>query len=137
MFSLKRKMKMVLESPTTIRKIPVTVDNVSAVKIRWLYYQTSAEGEKDMQIRISEIDGNGMYVKEDGSNAKYLMAMPLDQNAAVTVTYSNFNLNEYDAVYTVPIASINELNFEVRINDVIANQITPSNPLVLELGFYA
>ena len=135
MYTLKRKLKFVLTSPIQVKKIPVTVDKIRAVKVRWLYYQTAGTGEKDMQIRIQEIDDSGMYVKDNGGNARYLLAIPLDQNSAVTVTYSNY-LNEMDAVLNVPIETINELNFEVLINDVIANQITVSNPLVLEIGFY-
>ena len=53
----------------------------------------------------------------------------------VPPSYSNYQ-QEMDAVYQVPISTINELNFEIKINDVIANQITSGNPINLEIGFY-
>jgi hypothetical protein len=134
MYSLKQKFKFTLDGPVKSIPCPVTVDGVRAVKIRWLYYQTSAPGEKEMQIRISELRGNGMEVSA-GANARYLLCIPLDQNAFTTLTYSNYQ-QEMDAVYNVPISTINELNFEIKINDIIANQITSGNPINLEIGFY-
>ena len=135
MYSLKRKLKFVITNPIQTKKIPVTIDNIRAVKVRWLYYRTATDGEKDMQIRIQEIDDSGMYVKDNGANARYLLAIPLDQNSAVTLTYSNY-MSEMDAEFRVPINTINELNFEILINDVIANQVSPSNPVVMEMAFY-
>jgi len=86
MYSLKQKFKFTLDGPVKSIPCPVTVDGVRAVKIRWLYYQTSAPGEKEMQIRISELRGNGMEVSA-GANARYLLCIPLDQNAFTTLTY--------------------------------------------------
>lgn len=134
MSSLIEKFKFTLDKPIASVPCPVTVDGVKAVKIRWLYYQTAGSGEKEMQIRVAELPGKGLDVKL-GSNSRYLLCIPLDQNPLTTLTYSNFNA-EMDAIYRVPISTVNELNFEIKVNGVIANQVTPSNPVNIEIGFY-
>lgn len=135
MFQLIKKVKVVIEDPKQVIQVPIPISDVKALKVRWMYYQTATEGNKEMQIRIQEINSSGMFIKNDKSNAKYLMALPLDQNSFVTITYTNF-LSEMDAVFDRPLETVNELSFEVLINDVLANDVTPSNPIVMELGFY-
>lgn len=135
MSNLIRKIKLVIEDPRQVTPLPIPVDNVSACKVRFLYYQTATEGNKDMQIRIREIDSSGMFIRNDKSNAKYLLAIPLDQNDFVTVTYTNF-LTEMDATFNPPLETINELSFEILINDTLANDVTALNPIVMEIAFY-
>jgi hypothetical protein len=134
MYELIRKLKFDIDNPIKSMQIPVTVDGIRAVKIRWLDYRTTADGEKTLQLRINELEGVGMDVKQ-GANGRYLLCIPIDRSEYVTRTYSNFT-TEMDAIYDFPINTINELTFEFKINDIIANQITALNPISLEIGFY-
>jgi hypothetical protein len=135
MLKLLQKMEIDLDEPVGIRDVPKPLTNIKAIKIRWLFYQTSAVGEKVMKMRIGEIRGSGMKLNKDKSNAPYFMSIPLDLNEFVTIGYANFT-DEMDVVFDRPLDTLSQLNFEILINDTIANQISVSNPLSFEIAFY-
>ena len=130
-----RKCKITLTGPQLVIDTPYTIDNVKAIKVRWLYYQTVTTGNKELVLRLREFGENGLILEPSGGNAKYFFSMPLDTSDFVTCTYSNYT-SEMDLIMDNPERAINQLTFDVLINGVQANDITVGNPLVMEIGFY-
>lgn len=130
-----RKCKLTLTGPQQVFDMPYTIDQVRALKIRWLYYQTVSTGNKELVIRLKEFGENGLVITPEGGNAKYFFSMPLDVSDFVTLSYSNFT-EEMDIIFDTTEPAINQLSFSVLINGLQANDITAGNPLVMEIGFY-
>ena len=88
-----------------------------------------------MTIKIAELGEAGTkFTDAKGANKKYYVSMPLDPSAQVTNIYANYT-GALDKIYEVP-KSFNNLSFTVLINGLLANDVTPSNPIELELVLY-
>jgi hypothetical protein len=136
MLKLLQVLEVDLDAPTGTVDIPIPLKDIKAIKVNWLFYQTSAVGEKVMKMRVKEIRGSGMKISKNGkANAPYFMSIPLDLNEFVTITYANFT-TQMNKDFDVPLDTISQLNFEILINDNLATQITPSNTLHFEIAFY-
>jgi hypothetical protein len=115
--------------------LPVTYQNVRAVKIRWLSYQTAAPNNKELIIVCDELGDGGIFVKPNRSNVKYLLSVPLDQALATTCLYANYT-TEMDMVYDAP-RSLNLLSFSAFINGVPATAlVTNDSPIDFEIVLY-
>lgn len=115
-------------------KLQQTFQDVSAVKVQWLSFQTVNNGNKEMMILCNELDGNGFFPKPDNSNVRFLLSVPLDQSAVVSCVYSNYT-EEYDEVYDVP-KNLVSLTFEVLINGIPAVDVSSDNPVDMVLNLY-
>jgi len=104
------------------------------MKIRWQSHQTASAGNKEMMILCNELGGNGWFPKADGSNTRFILSLPLDQSIAVSNVYSNFT-TEFDEIYPVA-KNVNELNIQILIDGIPALDVSPSNPVEMELGLY-
>lgn len=131
-----KKLKFRLKSWRSTIKLPIPYEDISAVKIRYLLYTTAAAGEEDMQLSCREFSSSGYLVNENGSNDEYFCSIPLDLQANVTCLYSNFT-EEVDVQFPSVMRSLHQFTIECLINGSPAStQITDSNPVVVEIGFY-
>lgn len=112
-----------------------TYQNIKATKVLWLSFQTVNTGNTELSLLCDELKGNGFYPKNDKSNVRFLLSMPLDQSAPVSCVYSNYT-NHYDKTYSVPVNLV-VLNFEVYVNGLPAIEISESNPVDFLLALYA
>lgn len=129
-----QKLKLVLTQWKSQVHLTIPVNNVKALKVRWLQYKTASANNLDLQIGSKEMGISGNYNRADGSTDDYFFAMPLDPQADVVNVFSNFT-EEYDIVYKQTVRSLDRFTFECLVNDAPAADITPSNPLVFELLF--
>ena len=138
MARLVRKCKFVIDKWNYRIKIPYIIEGVSKIKVRLLSYTTASTGNKSLAIKFLDFSNQqqGMFIKSDTSNDRYFFTMPLNDEVQVVNSYSNY-LDEFDIDAPFVLPSINEMNLEVLINDVPSNDITPSNPVIIEIGFYA
>ena len=131
-----RKIQLEMKSWKNSIRLPLPVDKVTGIKVRWLYYETYDVGCKVLHIDCSNFSPSGFALAEDGSIDDYFFSVPLDPNKDVTCTYSDFTETP-DIVFQKPIQSINQFTLECSINGLPATTlINSTNPVVLELGFY-
>lgn len=111
--------------------LPKAIENISAIKIKWVKFQTATANNKTLKINCFELENAGLDLK---TRTQYLLALPLDLSAIVANVYSNFT-EELDIRYKVP-KTVNQLNFEARINDLPTTDISASNPVLFEIAYY-
>jgi len=106
--------------------------------VRLVSYTTENSGNKTLAIKFLDFSSwqQGLFIKNDTSNDRYFFTMPLNDEAQVVNTYFNYQ-DEFDIDVDHTLPTINEINLEVLINDVPSNDITESNPVIVEIGFYA
>lgn len=128
------KFLITLTSWNQVYDLPKSYENIKAVKIKWLTYQTVTDDNKTLMLQIPELGSCGTSIQTNNSNTKYFLIIPLDLSAVVSNIYTNFT-SEFDKRYTVPI-TVNQLTFKTFINDSPASDIDVNHPVVLELGLY-
>lgn len=133
------KLRFTLTQPDITFTLPTQyagVNSVGASHLKWLTYVTATSGNTDMTIQIPELgDGGTKILDTKGSNnKKYYVSMPLDPSAQVTNIYSNYT-GAIDKEYNIP-KTITTISFKVLINGLLANDVTTSNPIELELVLY-
>lgn len=130
------KIQVTLTQPEMRFTLPKGYPNVTASHLKWLTYVTSSNGGSIMSLDIFELEQAGIKLQDTngGNNKRYYVSMPLDPSSQVTNIYANFT-GALDKDYDLPI-SINTLTFKVLINGILANDITPSNPIQLEIVLY-
>lgn len=129
------KIRVSITDQDFTQNIGVGHDDIIAANIRWLQYTTASINNKEMIIAIEELGSAGTkWNNNQGSNKKYFLSFPLDQASQVTCSYANFT-SQVDIQYQNE-RSLNTLHFNTLINGLPAYDISPSNPLELELILY-
>lgn len=129
------KIRLTLTQPEMTFDLKSGYINVTGSHLKWLTYVTASTGNTDMTIQITQLGEAGTkFTDPRGGNKKYYVSMPLDPSAQVTNIYANYT-GALDAIYSIP-KSFNNLSFTVLINGLLANDVTPSNPIELELVLY-
>ena len=109
---------------------------VDAMKITFLQYTTKTASQKALFLRCDELGDNGLIPKPDGSNNRYLVAVPIDLYAPVTCIYAGKGKDEYDMTYLTQ-KSINQLKFKVYIDGLPAlSDVDVDHPVTFEVAFY-
>lgn len=132
-----KKCKFVLDAPQVYRGLPIVITGCRKIKVRWLKYVTASTGNRDLTIKLKGIGlvQQGMFIKSNTSNDQYFFSMPSDDNIQTVLTYLNYT-DEMDIDLSKELSPINELEFEILINDVLANDVTSDNPVTIELAFF-
>ena len=138
MARLVRKCKFIIDKWNYRIRTPYTIEGVRKIKVRLVSYTTENSGNKTLAIKFLDFSSwqQGLFIKNDTSNDRYFFTMPLNDEAQVVNTYFNYQ-DEFDIDVDHTLPTINEINLEVLINDVPSNDITESNPVIVEIGFYA
>lgn len=132
-----RKIQLEMKSWKSLVRLPLPCDNVKGIKVRWLTYETADVGCKVLHLNCPNFTHSGYALSDDGSTDDYFYSIPLDPNKDVTCLTSDFT-GAYDIVFDNPIQSINQFTIEANINGSPAiTLVTPTNPIVFELGFYS
>jgi hypothetical protein len=131
---LVKKLKLELTSWRNTINLPNPVENVSAVKVKWITYTTASAGNKELSLSCDKFNQNGDNIFSNGSNAKYFFSFPIDPANDVTCVYTN-PLGDIDATFET-IRSLDRFIIEISINGAPSNDITSLNPVNIELGFY-
>lgn len=127
------KFQITLTAPEQLIKLPKSF-NVYAYKFKWIQFNTIATGGTELTINVDELTRNGYNISNTNTYKTYSAVFPLDKSAEVTNLLLNFT-DQYDARFRES-KSINQLNFTILINGVLANDVSVSNPLVMELITY-
>ena len=132
-----KKCKFVIDNWDYSVQMPYSITGVKLMKLRVLRYTTASTGGRDLTIRLKQFQQHqqGLFIKNDTANGQYFFMMPVDSSAIVTNLYTNY-LDEYDLESAEELPEINELQIECLINDVPTPDITPANPVTVEIGFY-
>ena len=138
MTKLIKKCKFVIDSWDYRISMPYSIRNVRKMKLRLLSYVTATAGNRDLTIRLKQFQQHqqGLFIKNSNANDQYLFAMPLNSSAIAAGLYTNYT-KEYDLESDRELPEINEIHLECLINDLPTPDITPSNPVTVEIGFYA
>ena len=120
-------------SEQTIR-LTTGYEDIRAIKVNWYQYVTASTGGQQLTITIDEFSNAGTSQLNTGGNRKYFFAQPIDPSLGVTNLYGN-PFQTYDKYFQEPIA-FNQLSVHVSINGILTNDLSPSNPLTIELGLY-
>jgi hypothetical protein len=131
-----KKLKFRLDSWRSQIMLPIPYENIKGLKVRWLMYQTASTGNEDLTLACSDFGTSGYVLSAGGDNNDYFFTTPLDLQSAVSCLYSNFN-SELDIAFRHPIRSLHQFTIEALINGLPTNDITNSNPVVIELAFYS
>ncbi len=118
--------------------LTVPFENVKAINIRMISYSTASEGNFDMKIFTSSFKNSGFFItnNQTGTVNSYFYSLPLNPAKDVLCTMTNYQASDMDLNFKYPIRTIGDLNLQIFINNLPALDITPLNPVVMELGFY-
>jgi hypothetical protein len=130
-----QRVKVILDQWSKTLDLQTTFQDISAVRVRWLQYTTASVNHRTIDILCEELKPNGITPKEDASNSRYFLTLPIDPGFPVTCTYGNIQ-GDYDQLYDVPF-NTNQLTFKVLIDERPAiTDVTEANPVVFEIAFY-
>jgi len=122
-----------LTSPNTQLQLPITMTNVKRLKILQMRYYTASVGGKTMIVKIKDWTDNKVYF--NGTNyINYTSIFLLNQDIDVPMLYDNYN-STFDCEKQQIVETLSNFQVDVFINNVVASDITPQNPLILTLYF--
>lgn len=115
--------------------LPIPFEEIEKIRVRWMSYETGSTGGRFIKVRFPHMETNGVHYLGDGSTTDYFFATAIDARANVSHYYENFS-GEHDIVLGKPIPKLWSFDIEFTINDAPAFDITVSNPITMEIGFY-
>ncbi len=121
-------------SPYSNIDLPIKMNNVNKMRIKSLSYITASTGNIFMTISIGGWDDNSVYF--DGNNViPYTKFLLLPPSIGIPVLFDNPYNTSFDVIKSNIVSSINSFYISCRINNsnTISNDISPSNPLYLEI----
>ena len=124
-----------LTSPTT--RIPLTKNlyNVNKIQICYLNYKTVSDGNSEMKIFINNPNLN-LYDYDIGTTnnriEKLFTVFPLPNASGQQLPFKNM-YPWYDIVLQQEIKTLSEIEITIKIDDVLSNDISLTNPL--RIGF--
>ena len=109
-----------------------TYTNITKMRVRTFKYTTASINNYNMLIAITNWTANNRY--EDGvSGLTYTKLIVLPPITSTTVICDFGLTGIWDQESTTPL-TFNSLVFTISINGVTTTDITPSNPVILELA---
>ncbi len=121
-------------SPSSTISLPVKMSSVSRLKIKSLSYITASTGNIFMLVDVKGWENNAVYY--DGiSVIPYTKFLLLPPAINTPILYDNLNQNSFDVIRQDPYTNFSSVFIEISINNSnsISNDISPSNPLYIEL----
>lgn len=130
-----KKIRFKMSSWTVSIRLPLPVDNVTGIKVRWIVYVTASANNQDLQLSCREFPASGYNLLDNGATDDYFFSTPLDPSADVSCIFSDYS-GPVDIPFQYKQRSINQMTIQAFINGAPAIDISPANPLSMELGFY-
>ena len=129
------KYLLTIDSPEDTIQVPQFIENVTAVRIRWLSYTTKTLSTSQRVLVLkTNLHDDGTILLPHGNNRSYLFSFPIGNQSDTINTYTNF-FDDPDIVYSHP-KSFSALEFAVHVDNYIFNEIDEQNPITMELYFY-
>ena len=124
-----------ITSSVVMINLPYAIVNSESLKVNFCSYKTASANQKLLVFKITGFDTNYYY---DGTDIiKYTKIIALPPSTATPIIYENTQ-PQPDVV--VPSSSsqtsISSLRIETTIDHAFSSDISPSNPIYLELTIY-
>ena len=123
-----------ITSPSSIISLPIKMSQVSRLRIKSVRYNTATTGNIFMLIDLKGWDNNSVYY--DGSNIiPYTKFLVLPPSINTPVIFDNPYNTSFDVIRQDAYSSITSffLNISINNSNTISNDISPSNPLYIEI----
>ena len=123
-------------SPSSTISLPIKMSSVSRLRIKSLSYTTGSSGCIFMLVDLKGFNNNSVFY--DGNSVlpytKFLLMPP---SINTPMLFDNLFQNSFDVIKQIPFSNFATVFINISIiNDTIkSNDITPSNPLYIELYF--
>ncbi len=123
-----------ITSPSSTISLPIKMSQVSRLRIKSVRYNTATTGNIFMLIDLKGWDNNSVYY--DGSNIiPYTKFLVLPPSINSPVIFDNPYNTSFDVIRQDAYSSITSffLNISINNSNTISNDISPSNPLYIEI----
>ena len=121
-------------SPSSTISLPIKMSQVSRLRIKSVRYNTATTGNIFMLIDLKGWDNNSVYY--DGSNIiPYTKFLVLPPSINTPLIFDNPYNTSFDVIRQDAYSSITSffLNISINNSNLISNDISPSNPLYIEI----
>lgn len=116
-------------------ELPYPIKNAQKLQIMFVKYTTATASNDTLIIKITKYDNNVYF---DGSSAvKCVKMISLPDSASTQLIFENNYVDNPDVVMLEkPKDELQKINIELLINGSHTPDISPSNPLYLQLKFW-
>lgn len=112
--------------------LPVKMDGVNKLRIKSLSYVTATGSNRFLLIKINGWEENQLYF--DGIiNKSYTKFLLLPSSINTQQDYENTDIRTFDIIKSTKMSSINNFNIQCLINGDPSSDISPSNPIYMEI----
>jgi hypothetical protein len=125
-----------LTSPISYVNLPVKMNNVKKCKVKSLSYITQTLNNRVLLIKINGWSNNNAFFSTN-ANQDYTRILPLNGTLNTLNVYLNNDNQFYDVIRTDALANVGQLEIHCKIDGAYNNDISPTNPLLLEIFFTA
>ena len=84
--TLLKKIQLQMVSWKSLIRLPLPVDRVKGIKVRWIYWTTSDVNLNFLHLACSNFAPSGYVLEDTGATDDYFFSMPLDTSKDVTCT---------------------------------------------------
>jgi len=112
--------------------LPYAIPSAESLRVNFVSYKTASANQKTMLFKINHFDNNYFY---DGVDLiKYTKIILLPPSNSTPVIFENLS-NQADVKLdtTTSQTSISSLRIEIMIDNAFSADISPSNPVYIEL----
>ena len=120
-------------SSVSVVTLPHVIENVSKLKIQQIRYVTQSGDNKFMLIKFAGwTDSN--YFFNGVTLQDYTKFIPLIHKTDSLIMSEYTSSNTWDVEKTTAVSSLNSFRCEILIDGEYSSDITPSNPLFIEIA---
>lgn len=123
-----------LTSSLSIIDLPLKMSNIKKMKVKSIRYITKTLGNEYLLIRVAGWDDNSSFFGQ-GYNKQFTRYLPLNGTLDTLNIYLNNDTQFYDCSKKTNVSNVGTLQIEATIDGEYTNDISPSNPLIVELYF--
>jgi hypothetical protein len=123
-----------LESPINYVELPVKIEKpIKKLKIKSVFFQTANVDSESLMVNVNGFNDNSAYIGRNISR-QYTLIIPLNKQVFAQNYYLNkSSTEEFDVIRKEPI-NVPNLQIDLYINnEVRPTEITPTNPVILEI----
>ena len=123
-----------IESPSSTISLPIKMSSVSRMRIKSVRYNTASTGNVFMLIDIKGFNNNSVYF--DGiSVIPYTKFLILPPSINTPLIFDNPYNTSFDVIMQDPYTNFASFFMNISINNdnATSNDISPSNPLYIEI----
>ena len=119
-------------SSVSVVTLPHIIENVSKLKVQQIRYVTQSADNKFMLIKFAGWCDNNYFF--NGTTLQdYTKFIPLIHKTDSLILSEYTSSNTWDVEKTTAVSSLNSFRCEILIDGQYSSDITPSNPLFIEI----